>query len=175
MLESNALRQETTPTREALIAEALTQMGAVIRIFYRRFRQPGEPEIFELTMPQCRAVLCLEQGPLHMSRLAATLSVALPSATGIVDRLVERGLVAREEDPQDRRLVLCALTPQGERMATGLYEGDVAVLEGLVHTLSNEDLRIILQGLTILVNAAGQRADSYDQQRQKSSIESRER
>ena len=110
-----------------------------------------------------------------MSRLAATLNVALPSATGIVDRLVERGLVVREEDPQDRRLVLCALTPEGERMATSLYEGDVAVLEELVHGLADEELHIILQGLNILIRAAEQRADSDDQPRQRSSSASRER
>src|SRR5262245_19650787 len=54
----------------------------------------------DLTMSQLKVVVLLySQGPAHMSRLATALGVSLPTATGIVDRLVERGLVMREEYP----------------------------------------------------------------------------
>src|SRR6188472_796666 len=45
-------------------------------------------------------------GGLPMTRLADELGVALPNATGIVGRLVERGIVSREDDANDRRRVL---------------------------------------------------------------------
>ena len=134
-------------------------MGAIVRVFHRNFREPREMDIFELTMPQWRAVLYLQEGPVHMSKLAAGLGVALPSATGIVDRLVERDLVIREEDPEDRRLVLCALTPEGQRMAISLYQADVAVLERLVRALSEEELQIVLNALTLLLRVASQPAE----------------
>jgi DNA-binding MarR family transcriptional regulator len=51
-----------------------------------------------------------------MSRLAEELAVALPNATGIVNRMEERGLVARRDDPGDRRVVLVALTQAGRRL-----------------------------------------------------------
>jgi len=161
MLERDVLHPKTTPTRETLIAEARAQMGVLLRVFYQRFRQPKQPEIFELTMPQCRAVLYLQEGPAHMSRLAAGLGVALPSATGIVDRLVERGLVSREEDPEDRRVVLCCLTPGGQHMAMSLYEADVAVLEELLQGLPEQELLTISEGLGILLREASRQSGSH--------------
>ena len=49
----------------------------------------------DLTMPQVRVLfLLLQDGTLRMSGLASTLDVSMSSATGLVDRLVEKGLVA---------------------------------------------------------------------------------
>lgn len=139
----------TSTSREELIQATVDEMSIVTRTF-RRFRNSGNEELFELTMPQLRAVMCLEEGPAHMSRLASALGVSLPSATGIVDRLVQRGLVQREEDPRDRRLVICELTSKGGQVTSSLYEADRAVLQQLLGSLAHEDLKIILQALNIL-------------------------
>ena len=44
-------------------------------------------------------------GELPMSRLADLLDVSLSNATGLIDRMEERGLVERVRDPDDRRVV----------------------------------------------------------------------
>lgn len=78
---------------------------------------PTNWSTLDLTMSQLKVVFLLyAQGPAHMSRLATALGVSLPTATGIVDRLVERGLVTREESPGDRRLVVIRLSEHGEGM-----------------------------------------------------------
>jgi DNA-binding MarR family transcriptional regulator len=51
-----------------------------------------------------------------MGRLADELDVALPNATGIVNRMEERGLVCRRDDPTDRRVVLVQLAADGRRL-----------------------------------------------------------
>ena len=51
-----------------------------------------------------------EPGELTMSRLAEFLDVSLSNATGLVDRIEERGLVERSRVPDDRRVVLVRLT-----------------------------------------------------------------
>ena len=48
-----------------------------------------------------------------MSRLAEALDVSVASATGIVSRMEERGLVERTRDDADRRIVLVGLTEGG--------------------------------------------------------------
>src|ERR1700726_262991 len=58
----------------------------------------------DLTMPQIKALfLVVKWGSATGSRLAQGLGVGLPSVTRLVDRLHERGLIVREEDPRDRR------------------------------------------------------------------------
>ena len=52
-------------------------------------------------------------GPLAMSQLAELLQMALPNATGLVDRVHERGIVDRVRDTADRRVVLVRLTRSG--------------------------------------------------------------
>jgi DNA-binding MarR family transcriptional regulator len=48
-----------------------------------------------------------------MGRLAEILDVSMSSATGIIDRMEERGLVERMRVPDDRRVVLVRLTATG--------------------------------------------------------------
>ncbi len=45
-------------------------------------------------------------GAMPMSRLAELLGVSLSNATGLIDRMEERGLVERSRVPDDRRIVL---------------------------------------------------------------------
>jgi len=51
-----------------------------------------------------------------MGHLAEELAVALPNATGLVNRMEERGLVVRRDDRADRRVVLVELTAAGRRL-----------------------------------------------------------
>jgi DNA-binding MarR family transcriptional regulator len=51
-----------------------------------------------------------------MSELAERLSVALSSATGIVDRLVTKGYVSRSRSKADRRIVQVRLTEKGANL-----------------------------------------------------------
>src|SRR4051794_40079262 len=55
-------------------------------------------------------------GPLTPSELAARERVQRPTATRVVARLAEEGLVARTPDPEDRRSALVAVTPRGRRL-----------------------------------------------------------
>jgi DNA-binding MarR family transcriptional regulator len=71
-------------------------------------------------------------GSLPMSRVAELLGCGMPTATGIVSRMEERGLVERQHDTEDRRVVTIRLSEGGaseirelqlsrrERMATAL-------------------------------------------------------
>jgi MarR family transcriptional regulator, 2-MHQ and catechol-resistance regulon repressor len=53
-------------------------------------------------------------GRLTMSRLSAEVALTTGGVTRLVDRMVEAGLVARENCPSDRRSVHVVLTPAGE-------------------------------------------------------------
>lgn len=57
--------------------------------------------------------LLQHHGDLPMSRMADLLDVSFSNATGIVDRMEERGLVERVRVPDDRRVVLVRIAPRG--------------------------------------------------------------
>jgi DNA-binding MarR family transcriptional regulator len=71
---------------------------------------PKEWMHMDLTAGQLRALLLFyTTGPVRMSDIAVTLGVSTATATGVMDRMVERGIVTRESDPGDRRIVLCRM------------------------------------------------------------------
>src|SRR6478735_5512510 len=55
-------------------------------------------------------------GELPMSRLAELLDVSLSNATGLIDRMEERGLVERVRVPDDRRVVIVRASADGVRI-----------------------------------------------------------
>ena len=90
-----------------------------------------------LSMAQLNILYTLKRcGEMPMSRLAEMLNVSLSNATGLIDRIEERGLVERTRVPEDRRIVLIRVTSAGEGL---LKELDI---------LSDDLLRSVLGRLT---------------------------
>jgi DNA-binding MarR family transcriptional regulator len=99
--------------------------------------------------------LLRHHGPQPMGRLAEILDASMSSATGIIDRMEERGLVERVRVPDDRRVVLVRPTAAGEAlvdeaelvrselMTAALARLDVAQLEQL--TRATADLAAALE------------------------------
>jgi DNA-binding MarR family transcriptional regulator len=89
-----------------------------------------------ISMAQLHILYTLQRsGEMTMSRLAEVLNVSLSNATGLIDRIEERGYVERSRVPEDRRIVKIRLTPEGSRMLDEL------------DALSDDLLRSVLGGL----------------------------
>jgi len=95
----------------------------------------------DITVTQLRTLLILlTDGPSNMSHIASVLDVALSTATGIVDNLVRKELAVREADPNDRRLVICKLSPGGQELIGGLWRSGESQMERLLDGLKLEQL-----------------------------------
>jgi DNA-binding MarR family transcriptional regulator len=57
--------------------------------------------------------LAHEDQPLRMSMIAERLILSKGGTTKVIDRLEARGLVARSQDPTDRRALVVEITPEG--------------------------------------------------------------
>ena len=78
-----------------------------------------------ISMAQLNILYTLQRtGEMPMSRLADVLNVSLSNATGLVDRMEERGFVERTRVPEDRRVVLVRITDAGEPRARGERRAD---------------------------------------------------
>jgi len=76
-----------------------------------------------VTSPQLRVlVLIHSRGAQNLGGVAAELGVHPSNATRTCDRLVAAGLVARREDPADRRYVRLELTAKGEDLVGTVLE-----------------------------------------------------
>jgi DNA-binding MarR family transcriptional regulator len=116
-------------------------------------RIPTEWLSSDLTVAQLRVLLVLQAaGPSRMSDIATTLEVALPTATGIVDKLVKKELVVREDDPQDRRLVIARLSAGGQEIINGLWISGQIQMERLLDGLTPEQLTKAAEVAEILLD-----------------------
>jgi len=96
----------------------------VIRCLRRIFRAIQEyskatQRRFGLSSPQLWTLTLLHAEPgLSLGELAERMFSHQSTVSGVIDRLVERGAVLREVDPEDRRGVRLSLTPAGEALVT---------------------------------------------------------
>ena len=112
----------------------------------------------ELTIPQLRTVNFLSRGPERMTEIAAFLGVGLSSATGMVDRLVEKGLVERTHDRSDRRVVTCRLTDEGSRVFRQHLQIGRSHAERMADMLEEHELEKIVEAMEILIAAFAREA-----------------
>lgn len=107
----------------------------------------------ELSLSQYRLLTYLAEGSAAAAALAERLIVSRPSVTTLVDGLVERGLVERRADPDDRRRVDHVLTTKGRRTLRRADAAVAAMLESLTARLGPADSRRALAGLALVQEA----------------------
>ena len=94
-----------------------------------------------LTVQQFQVLLVLwSEGPVPAHAIAEVLHVGANAVTGIVDRLVTRGLVARRESTSDRRVRLVELSEAGSALIDELVSAVRAQRRRLLERLSTETL-----------------------------------
>ena len=132
--------------QEADIFERIFQL---IREFERQFREQGETD---LSTTQFQALSILEEvQPVTAMAMAGLLRIAGPTATRALDSLERWGLIAKERDPQDRRIVWLSLTAEGRtvlkretvrqrqwmsKLLVGLSAEETGILQELLEKLN---------------------------------------
>lgn len=131
-------------------------VGALDQILRRTAYRISEEWLqIPLTMPQSRVLVLLRaEERMRMSALAAALGSTFSAATGLVDRLVERHLVERTADPDDRRTVICSLTDQGRELAERLLQMRHLQWEERLRPLTVKELEQVVEAMELIVNAA---------------------
>jgi DNA-binding MarR family transcriptional regulator len=135
---------------------ALDRALAAFEVFQQRLMAVHAAEFttLDITMAQAKLLyVVMAVGELSMSEIAQQLGVTVSTASGAVDRLVELGLLARSDDPNNRRQVRVSVTGLGMQILEQIRELSTRQLRMLFAEVSDEDLEVITRAIQIMADA----------------------
>ncbi|MEZ5751674.1 MAG: MarR family transcriptional regulator [Paracoccaceae bacterium] len=144
--------------------EALGMPGHLIRrmnqistqVFSARAREAG----FDLTPVQFAAMDAIRVNPgIDQAGVATLIAYDRATIGGVIDRLVGKGLIAREISQRDRRARDLRLTPEGEALFVRLLPLVKALQAEILHPLT-EDERAAFMALARKVTTAAEATGS---------------
>jgi DNA-binding MarR family transcriptional regulator len=138
----------TTGTRQEHDIELPARLRLAITRMARRLRQEAGTD---LGPSQAAALATIERhGPLAPSELAARERIKRPTATRILARLSELGLVDRIPDPTDRRCAIVSASPEGRALLKRLRQRKTAYLATRLRELPVEDVEALAHAAGVL-------------------------
>jgi DNA-binding MarR family transcriptional regulator len=97
-----------------------------------------------------------ETGSMSVSEISRRLGIAKPNITPLVDRLIEVGLVDRQRDTVDRRVVNVVIMPEGEEKLNAIHNTIVQQVQEWCQDVPERDfveLSDALMTITRVLNA----------------------
>jgi len=114
----------------------------------RRLRQEGGTELSPSMTAALATIEC--HGPMTPSELAARERIQRPTATRVIARLEEMGLLGRTTDPQDRRSSLVSVTPEATALLAEQRTRKTAFLAERLDGLDAEDRAALERAADVL-------------------------
>jgi DNA-binding MarR family transcriptional regulator len=137
-----------TPAQKADLGELAARLRLAITRTARRLRQEAGTD---LSPSQTAALATIDSsGPLTPSELASLERVQRPTATRIVARLEEKGLVERTADPADGRSFVVSATARGRALLRKLRTRKNAYLARRLRSLDAEEVATLARAAEIL-------------------------
>ena len=136
-------------TREALLAKIHEQIPDLRALRGRSFCEQHMQR--DVSLPQLQFLLVVqEEGPRTVSELAHLLGMSMPSASAIIDRMDERGLLTRSRHSSDRRVVSVEITERGREVAEEFVGLKREQFQRILDTLTLTELSDVHTGLKAL-------------------------
>lgn len=143
-----AARGARTPTaalstRDQLIASIASMAPAVRRLFDVRPRAEARAAWGSLTAHQLEALAELKRATLTMGELCERLDISESAGSALCDRLVARGMVVREPDDTDRRVVRVSLSKDARATAERFQTLKRHRVAEVLAALDDEDIAVL--------------------------------
>src|SRR4030042_141323 len=147
--------------REDLLQTLIQRLMSVMR----HVRHPGPPPEPTLSPPHMHLLFIIggskEEG-ISVKELAERSSVTPGAITQFIDALVERGLVAREGDPNDRRVVRLKLTELAKSQFEKFRKEHLASMFKIFEVLSDEEIKQLIELFTKIDTYHEMKANTSD-------------
>jgi len=113
---------------------------------------------FELSVAQMATLMLLDaEGGTTVSDLATDLGRSLSATSRLLDQLVRRGLVHRQEDEHDRRVKRVALSEFGGELIGRVQRQRTDAQLAVMSALTESERAEVMRGMALLAEAAGRR------------------
>lgn len=132
----------------------VTEIESVLRMVSSILRKRGRDILknFNVTPPQLNALNFLKKESLTMGELGAKMYLACSTATDLIDRMERNGLIVRERDANDRRVIRLKITPKGEEIIAEVIEARKRYLAGILEKVAPQDRKTLIRNLDQLHN-----------------------
>ncbi len=147
---------ELTPIISEEIQETIDRFWAVFPSIWHQVRAHIHHEAVEdttVTVRQFHILRGIHHGKDSVSELAATGHISRPATSRMVDVLVNKHLVNRSQNPQDRRHVQLTLTEEGEALLNTIFNNTHHWMSEKLVQLEVDELETIVQGMEALKKA----------------------
>ena len=134
----------------------IDRVVASYELLMQRVTSWHAPDFMEIavTMSQAKVLYLIAARGMRMSELAIRLGVSISTTSGLVDRLVDHGLLTRHDDPADRRQVVVTITPTGSAHLARFRELNAAQMRRLLARLGDPELEVVERATGYLAAAA---------------------
>jgi DNA-binding MarR family transcriptional regulator len=147
------MQANAAPTQATSTERVAAQFAALAHYVMSHGNGELLPAVDELgvSLSQMKALSAIEAaGELPLKAVGEALGLSLPAVSRSVEGLVKRGLVTREECPEDRRSKLVRATPEGSAKIREIGELRMSGLRSFVETLSQEEIDVLAPALELL-------------------------
>ncbi len=107
-------------------------------------------EQYNISVEQFHILRNIRRGITSVSELAEVKQISRSAVSQAVDLLVERGLVSRRQNVNDRRNIPLELTHAGDRLLDAIWEKNRAWMESRLSSLSEQDLLTLSASFELL-------------------------
>ena len=141
------VRSERSLTDECA-DEIIEAVPIVMRVIRSKLREHGA---VEMSIPHFRTLTFIYNNDgASLSKVAEHIGLSLPAMSTLVDGLVSRGLMVREENRKDRRRMTLSLTRRGRAKLDSAYKATRVQLAKSLRRLSSSDCAMIITALRLL-------------------------
>jgi MarR family transcriptional regulator for hemolysin len=137
-----------TLSSEEAARELLEVIPIVMREIRSEMRSRRSPD---LTVPQFRALSFVNRNAgSSLLEVANHLGLTPPSTSRLVDGLIYRNMMTREDHPDDRRRVKLTITNLGEKILEASRQDALTYLTKKLSSINVEDREAIVKAMNVL-------------------------
>ncbi len=146
MTMSLLLRKEITEEALDKFWETVPPLWGGIRAHIRTVAT----ENFRISIEQFQILRLIRSGRDSVSELAAAKKISRPAISQAMDALVNKGLLTRTQDVQDRRHMKLALTQPGNALLDAIFQNTRAWMRTKLASFSQNELENVIQAMESL-------------------------